>query len=461
MPPPNNPFSLDLSGIDIRFLAIGTRADNVGIIGFNARRYITNKRSYEVFLEVQNFGDRASTRELILSNEGLPIDVRSISMGPGERKRMIYPDLSGGEGHRLRATLHPSPQKESQDVFPVDDQAYALLPDQHKLRVLLVTKDNLYLEGALLAYDTIEIDKVSPQEYESNADQYSKQYNAAIFDDYTPNAAPATHALYFNPTGENSPFPIARNLQRPRITQVNEDHPVMRWIVLGDVNVDKASVFRPLVAKGDSVLAKSIRAPLVVARHKGPHKAIAVGFSLSGTDLTMRVAFPLFLVNALDWFSGDSSDLIATYQTGKRYLVTAEAATPHVQAQIHSPVGRMTRTPITPEGYAIFYSTEVGIHTMTISSPSHPFKSTELAANLANAMESNIAPMRAFHLGGRTIPPTSGIKGSRRQSVWLYLALAALVLLGSSGPPIIVVLPCDACIPCYASLSTLSASVAD
>ncbi len=57
--------AIDLRGIDVRFVPVGTRANNVGIVAFNVRRYLTNKMSYEVFIEVQNFGSRRTAAEVI------------------------------------------------------------------------------------------------------------------------------------------------------------------------------------------------------------------------------------------------------------------------------------------------------------------------------------------------------------------------------------------------------------
>ena len=57
--------SIDLGGIDVRYLPVGKATENVGITAFNVRRYIANKMSYEVYIEVQNFGDVPARRELL------------------------------------------------------------------------------------------------------------------------------------------------------------------------------------------------------------------------------------------------------------------------------------------------------------------------------------------------------------------------------------------------------------
>ena len=54
--------------IDVRYLPVGRRSDNVGIVAFNVRRYIANKAAYEVYIEVQNFGTEPAHRQLTLYN---------------------------------------------------------------------------------------------------------------------------------------------------------------------------------------------------------------------------------------------------------------------------------------------------------------------------------------------------------------------------------------------------------
>jgi hypothetical protein len=61
---------IDLSGIDVKYVPVGKKHENVGIVAFNVRRYITNKLSYEVFIEIQNFGDEPAERKLVLYSGG-------------------------------------------------------------------------------------------------------------------------------------------------------------------------------------------------------------------------------------------------------------------------------------------------------------------------------------------------------------------------------------------------------
>jgi len=437
---------IDLSGIDVRYIPVGQTRENVGIIAFNARRYATDKSSYEVYIEVQNFGTAPARRRLVLYNGDLATDARTLELNPGERLRQIY-SRGGGEDSVLRASLEieaPAAGRTAaanarRDAFPLDDQAWALLPARRKQRVLLVTRDNLYLEGAMLVYDNVEVDKLTPDELDrAIAESRLPEYAAVVLDDHTPAALPpaSTHLLYFNPQGENAPFRTRGSLPAPRITEIDENHPVMRWLVFRDVNFDSTFVFDVDRAKGEAALATSVRAPIIAAKRVGNRKIVACAFSLSATDLMLRVAFPLFLVNALDWFASDEADLLTTYATGTRARVALDGVTGAAEVTVTAPSGRESAAPIEGDR-ATFYAAEVGVHAVraraAVKNPGDPpgriLADVSLAANLSSPTESAIAPAKNLALGGRPLAKPAGFAMTHRRPIWLYLVLLAALLL--------------------------------
>ena len=186
--------AIDLSNIDVRYLPVGRRSDNVGIIAFNVRRYIANKAAYEVFIEIQNFGQEPAHRQLTLYNGQTAVDTKRLDLAPGQHVRQIYPKIPGGEDNQLRATLRPVEGPGGTDSFALDDTAYALLPARKKQKVLMVTTDNLFLEGALLVYDNIDPLKVSPAEYAAKP-SIADDMDVVIFDDYTPDVVAAAAGI--------------------------------------------------------------------------------------------------------------------------------------------------------------------------------------------------------------------------------------------------------------------------
>jgi len=433
--------AVDLSKIDVRYLPVGKRSDNVGIIAFNVRRYIANKAAYEVYVEIQNFGTAPAHRQLRLYNGNTNVDSKRIELAPGEKIHRIYAKLPASEDNQLRVSLQPLEGEGGSDPFPLDDEAYALLPARKKQKVLMVTEDNLFLEGALLVYDNVDPMKVTPAEYDADPDVVDKHdIDVVIFDEHTPAVLPPspTSLLFFHPTGPNSPFAIRGETSNPRVTEIDEDHPVMRWVTMSDVFMDKSSVFVPDAKKAESALAYSVREPLVVARRDGKRKMLAFGFSLpstgrdGATDLPMRVAFPMLLVNALDWFAGDTTDLLTTYPTGQRERVPLDGVVGATEAEAKGPDGEITRTPII-DGLATFYAARVGYYELEAKAEGTTLARIELAANLASSTESDIAPSSELTLGGaegKKLQAPEKFAISRSQKLWIYLILFAMALIG-------------------------------
>jgi Ca-activated chloride channel family protein len=428
--------AVDLSNIDVRYLGVGKRSDNVGIIAFNVRRYIANKAAYEVYIEVQNFGQEPAHRLLTLYNGDVAVDSRKIDLTPGQRTRQIYQKLPGTGDNKLRAILRPVDGPGGADAFALDDQAYALLPARKKQKVLLVTTDNLYLEAAMLVYDNIDERKLLPQEYTANP-ALADGFDVVIFDEFTPETLPPPPAnlLFFHPDPTHSPITVRGQVSNPHITEIDEGHPVMRWITLSDVFMDRSAVFAPDSKKGESSLAFAVTDSVVAAKRDGKRKILAVGFSLpsggrdSASDMPLRVAFPMMLVNTLDWFAGDQADLLTTYPTGQRERVPLDGVVGATEAEVKGPDKDITHTPVI-DGLATFYGNKVGYYDLAAKAPDgHVMAQVELAANLASPAESDIAPSSELTLGGRKLEAPEAFAITHSQKLWIYLILLATGLI--------------------------------
>ena len=435
--------SVDLSKVDVRFMPVGKRSDNVGIIAFNVRRYIANKAAYEVYVEIQNFGSEPAHRKLRLYNGTTNVDAKLIDLAPGQRIHQIYPRLPASVDNKLRVQLAPVDGPGGSDPFTLDDEAFALLPAQKKQKVLMVTEDNLFLEGALLVYDNVDPTKVTPAEYDAKP-SLADGMDAVIFDEHTPAVLPMppTNILFFHPQGENSPFAMRGETQNPHITEIDEDHPVMRWVTMSDVYMDKSNVFAIDARKGESALAYYVRDPIIAAKRDGKRKMLAFGFSLpstgrdGATDLPMRVAFPMLLVNALDWFAGDTTDLLTTYSTGQRQRVPLDGVVGTTETEITyladgtaQPGAGITKTPVI-DGLATFYASRVGYYELAAKGPKgQAMAQIELAANLSSPIESDIAPSTELTLGGKKLEAPEAFAISRSQKLWIYLVLFAMGLI--------------------------------
>jgi hypothetical protein len=435
-------------GIDLRFQPLAARAvpkpgtGNAAITAFSVRRYRRNRLSYEVLIGLAWFPSSNSAAAaqatpmkatLELLQEGEVVDVQTVELAAGQPLARLYPNLSGA-GRHLTARLQ---LQGATDLLPLDDKAFTVLPERRRQRVLIVTRGNLFLEGALLAASAgeenhLSIDKVTPAAYDPDR---ADRYDVVIFDAVTPKAPPAAHSIYLDPQGPDSPFPIATTIKAPLLTDVDIQHPVLRWVSLGDVNLSRGSVFQ--LRPEDHVLAAMLKQPLIVARDETalggfPRRSLAFGFDLRQSDLPLRVAFPVLLMNALDWFAGDVDDDLGSLRTGQMWRIPLQRARRRgdtlspgsAAASLLLPDSTLVPVPVS-EGYALHYGQRVGFYELDIAGqPPRRF-----AANLGDLTESAAAWRSELRLAGKLLRPPEPGQRALRRTVWPYLLFLAFLLL--------------------------------
>lgn len=399
-----------LGAVDLRYLPVGHSRDNVGITAFAVRRYQANQTAYEVLVEVQSFRAQPSTVTLQLVQDGEVVETQKLPLAAGERVQRLYPDLAGA-GARLEARL-----VDAHDALPRDDVAYAVLPSKRKQKVELVTAGDLFLEGALLLDENLDVDKIAPAMWDAAS---SAKYDAVVLDGFTPATAPRTNALYLDPKGAASPFALRGSVDAPLVTETAAAHPLMRWVALKDLNIGRASTFA--LGPGDVAVASSFKQPILVARDRDGKKTVALGFELRRLDLPLRVAFPVLLINALDWFAGADTGLVASYATGRPWRVPVPAGA--TELYVKAPDGTRTRAPV-HDGRASYVAMHAGFY--ELESAGAPNR--VVAVNLASVEESNIAPRPTLAAGSHALAaPEVGRIGVRRE-LWGYFVVLALLL---------------------------------
>lgn len=395
--------------VKVRYVPIGRSGRNVGVTAFSARRYPLDKSRVEVLVEIRNYGEQDESIELQLLGDGDPVAHERVLVGAGEATRRFYP--AAGD-RRMEATLRLADG--TADDLPADDRAYAVLPERRRASVLAVTRGNLYLQAALLMGDYVDLTVVTPEQYPP-----AGRFDATIFDDWTPAAAPEGSALYFHPTGGGSPWEVRGEVAAPAFDQVDRRHPLVRWVALGDVNV--AAAEKLVVRAGDRVVAGSPGAPLVIARDGANRREAALAFDVRRSDLPLRIAFPLLVLNAVDWMTGEDPQYLSSFRTGETWRIPVDAGLR--QATIVDPGGERTDVPVV-EGRAVYLGTRAGFYRAEAGG-----KSVEFAANLAAPSESAMKPAPRLTVAGTAAGRVSGFTVGIRREIWIYLLGAALLLL--------------------------------
>ncbi len=281
---------------DAEEILTGRAEDNAAILALSQRPVPSSPQSAEVFVKIGNFAVEASDLELELSLDGRVFDLQKFRVGPGEEKNysLVVPAemLRAGPGG-LQAKLT------QRDGLEVDNSAHALLTTGSPLRVLLLTKDNPFLEGALRADPSVQMEILEPSGWRP---EFAESFDAVIFDREFPAGLSLDGGRFF--FFGRSPFESPGEsvvVSDPEITDAK--NPLL-WNVksIGPV---KARLLRapegwrfeaPLFGEGS---------PLVLMVEKpGGSRHVATAFGVDDTAFPLRAGFPLFVSNVVRWLAG-------------------------------------------------------------------------------------------------------------------------------------------------------------
>ncbi len=375
-------------------LSVFEPANNVAITAFEIRPVPSNALGYEAYLEVQNYGQAAQV-ELALSGTGKDSITRTARLEEQGKLRELF-DLSGFAGGNIQARVQTK-----DDALAADDVAYAYLPIQRKTKTLLVTRGNKYLETLLRQDRYVDLLITDPGRYHELPDA-----DAYVFDRFAPPTAPSKPVLIVG--APNAPWlPSPQGVVRkPEITTWLEDHPIMQFVSVHDVSIERAT---RIDAENLTVIAASKQTPLIVASEKP--RWVMLTFDLDSSDFPLQVGFPVFIENVLAWFNREQLAV-------RRPPGTVQI--PLANATIRG-AGGMTIPSAQQLGKTVFHMNEPGLYTATAGDTR-----LYVAVNLANPGLSNIN-QSAF----KTAPPVTQSSHWLRNELWFYMLLGAIVLIGA------------------------------
>ncbi|HXI54712.1 MAG TPA: VWA domain-containing protein [Polyangia bacterium] len=432
---------LSLAGVDVRFVPVGRRRDNVAILSFGARRKPGDLASVEAALVVQNFRAVASKVlvEIVAGPQRVAIERVRLTLEPDERRRHVLPDVPAADT-RLEATLLSGDAGTAAvDDLAVDDRAFAVIPAAPRLKILRVGEGNLFLDGALLSLgDAVDVRRAKATAAAGpSAGNPWNAYDVVIFDGVTPPQAPtAGRFLYLDPSGPGSPFAVRGTLSDPIVSETKAHHPLLRHLALTDINIARAR--RLALATDDMAVASALGNPLIIARTRPNLRVVALAFDVRQSDLPMRSAFPLLLANSLSFLAGNQQSQAVTLRTGQ----TARLPAPNAAAALSvvDPHGQRRRLLALGDSFELPV-TSVGFYSMATAGDGGSGRAgggvvRTLAANLNDAIESDTAPVPRLSLGGRLLPlvdqsqSATPTRGGRHRSYgsWALMVAAALTL---------------------------------
>ncbi|MFQ6043616.1 MAG: BatA domain-containing protein [Candidatus Poribacteria bacterium] len=370
----------------IQFLTFGKRNLNVAITQFNVTKDDNDSTKYQVFVELRNFSEIMLRPFVYLSIEGHNIAGDSVNLQPGERKGVTLSfDDKGFDMQTLMVEL------DVKDDLKVDNFAYTILHKAEKLKVLLVSDErNRYLQNALLTNPNVHLRQLKPNQYLGAASD-----DITIFYNTVPKEMPEGNVIFINPKSGLPFMPVAIEKGPISVVSQNENHPVMRFVDLTNLEVRIALEYD--LPNWGIPLVETTASPLIWLGEQLDRKGIVFSFdafNLKTSKFALSYACPILLANCLSWL-GPAFRPISPDNVKAGTPVTINLSHPQEteQVTIKSPDGNIFPLDVSKnlsgKGSLVFTNTEMtGIYEVFADD----VLMGKFAVNLLDERESNIMP---------------------------------------------------------------------
>jgi hypothetical protein len=399
---------LENKNLPLVYHRVGRGGNNAGIVNVDVRLNPEDPAERAIFASVANVSTNRLEASVELRFEGRLLQTRPLELPPTNTQPLVLLAPQERDGvFTLRLVV--------EDDLAVDNEAaiVSLLP--RPVRVLLVTRGNRFLERALRGPPNVVLSMASTLTDSGAA------HDVIVLDDVVPAVWPAGNVLALH-TANTNWFPGWQTAQAPPIVDWKHTHPLLRFVSFDNVQISETLAVKP-PAWGVS-LVDSPQTPLIVAGERERQRLVWVGFDPLQSTWPLRVSFPIFIANAIDWLNpagAGGGQLLLRAGDAFRWGAPSGAAS----AEITRPDGSKQTVAIDPGAREIVFGDTArrGAYRLRAGTNEVTF-----CVNLLDAQESRIAPREELPFGKYEKVAATTMKRASRES-WRWLAAAALAVL--------------------------------
>lgn len=419
----------DGSGVDLKefehhdlpllFHKLGRRSENAGMVSLDVKASPEDPSQRAIFTSVVNNGSAPLASTVELRFDGQLIETKPVTVPVGGITPLVFFAQQGQDGVFSVTLTQP-------DDLMADNQARSISLLPRPIRVGLVSRGNRFLEKAIAAAaPQVEVRLLS--DYRAG----DGHFDLVVLDDITPTVWPTDNLFAIHVVASNWFEGPPAVIENPAIVDWRNTHPLLRFVGFDTVQIAQSLAVKPL---GWALpLVDSPQAPLILAGELGRQRAVWLGFDLLQSTWPLRLGFPIFVANAVQWLNpataaanraflhpGDPIRLpLGQFNEPAGGQVTAGVA------ELVLPDGHKVSVPVDAKAREIVYggTDQQGIYRLTWGT-----NRTDFAVNLLDPVESNLKPGDNLSVGRRgTILPAS-LKRANLES-WRWFALGALAVL--------------------------------
>ena len=386
----------------------GKSGDNLGIISLDVRANPSDPAQRAVFASIVNVSTNTHAAEIELLFESDLLETRTVTLAATNTQPLVFFAPQAKDGvFTLRIN--------TEDALAADNRASIVSLIPHPARVLLVTRGNRFLEKALRGTPNTELTIVPVL---ADAGQ---NFDIVVLDDVMPATWPTANTLAFHVANTNL-FPSWEVLKGPAIVDWKSGHPLLR-----SVNFDNVQVGEALGVKAPPwgvSLVDSPATPLLVAGELQRQRVVWVGFDVLQSTWPLRISFPIFVANAVDWLNPSASrNAELMVRAGEPFRVPLDQQVP--VAELTTPGGDRRKIPIEPGAREVIVGETYRQGTYHVKAGTNDVL---FCVNLLDAAESNLTPREELPFGKYSKVTATTVKRANVE-LWRWLALAALAFL--------------------------------
>lgn len=398
----------------VRYHRVGTREGNAGIIALDLRASPSSELARQVFVTAQRFGPAVEGTVSLYLEDRL-LGLRNATLG--DQPVSLVFELPAGVSGVIRAELQAD-----DDNLALDNLAWAVVEPVRRRRVLAVGLDGFSLR-ALSSDSRVALTVRSASEV---TEPVLRAADAVFLGRPIDLDLEGVNVAYLGPdTG--GPAVFGEPMARPEVLSWRRTHPVLRLLALETVQI--AEIYPVQDSGGLEPLVSTTAGPLVLGDERGGARVVQLAASPLRTDLPLRVAWPVMLLNAVGWLTEGRSGIDQGHviQAGRPWSLRTDATAD--QVSVLGPNGEPRSFVLEDRRLRVQDTLTQGIYRARIGAQRLSF-----AANLSSPVESAIAPRPRLDLG-------AGPEGEQErqaslaggQEIWRWLLIGALLVLIAEG----------------------------
>jgi hypothetical protein len=282
--------------------------------------------------------------------------------------------------------------------------------------VLLVSRGNRFLERALRTLPHVELSVTGllPED--------PRGFDVVVLDDVPPATWPTANVLAIHVVHTNL-FENGSTLENVRVVDTKNIHPLMRSVGLDNVAIQSTLAVKP-PAWGLPLAEGPQATPLILAGERAGQRIIWIGFDPLQSTWPLRISYPIFVVNALEWLNpaGAGADHLLVRAGEPFRLRLPDNVT---TAQVVLPGGTVKPAPFDPRTREVFFGDTARQGLYRLKAGTHE---TTFCVNLLDSAESNITPKDELPFGKYAAASASTLTRATVEH-WRGLAVAGLAVL--------------------------------